>query len=86
MKKRLIEYLSEGDGQLSNTRVNTTIAALSGIGLSIFVVLQSVIWQRPISSESIWTIGTLLGYSGLTKTISKAFEEKPTEKGPPDGG
>ena len=42
MKKRLIEYLSEGDGQLSNTRVNTTIAALSGIGLSIFVVLYGL--------------------------------------------
>lgn len=79
--KRVAEIFSEANGQLSNTRVNTTLAALSGIGLSIFVVLQSVIWQRPISSEAIWTIGTLLGYSGLTKTISKAFEEKPGEKG-----
>lgn len=78
---RFLQVFSEANGQLSSTRINTTIAAFSAIALSVFVVIQATLFERPISSEVIWVIGTLFTYSGVTKGLNKAFEEKPGEKG-----
>jgi len=67
---KLLQFFSESNGQLSNTRLNTTVAAWVAFSMPVMSMIDTAF-------KVDWPIFvTLLTYSGGTKIFQKALEGK----------
>ncbi len=73
---KLMQFFEESNGQLSNTRLNASLA----VWTALFIALWGTLHGTQVPFEF---VVTLLGYGGLVKVAQKFGEEKKNGNGTP---
>jgi hypothetical protein len=81
--KLIGDFFRDSSGQGSATRLNTNLAAWSGIVMACLTIKEAVVNGRPIDMNVVWLIVTLLAYSSGTKVFQKMIESKVGNKSVP---